>query len=57
MTEDLKVEYVAIEGYKSKAYVSGPNPDGTWDGENKHTDDPVSVYWDDALNEWVEVKK
>ena len=53
----LKVGYVTLYGGTSKAYIDEPESGDIWTGTNKHSDEPVSVRWDDALDEWIEVKK
>ena len=48
-----KVTYQALEGYVSKAYIDL----NTGCGDDKYTDEPVYVVWDDDLDTWVEKEK
>lgn len=49
----FKISYHALDGYVSKAYVD-EEPIGDYHhGVNKHTDDPVCVYW--TGTDWIEV--
>lgn len=54
MSEGLKVWYVTLGGYKSKAYIDKPESGGIWTGEDSFTGDIVHVEW--FSDEWCEVQ-
>jgi hypothetical protein len=51
-----KVGYQTTEGHTSVAYLDtdGEGP-GVHHGEDKYTDEPVSVIWDDTYGKWLQV--
>ena len=51
MSDEIKIGYRGIGGFKSKAYVS----ESTGMGTDKYTDEDVTVAWDDDGKEWVEI--
>lgn len=47
-TEHVKVGYRSVEswdGIESTAYLDTDLGGGVWTGVNKHTDEPVTVWW------------
>jgi hypothetical protein len=54
----VKVGYhlASAPGYTSTAYLSDePDIHGRYSGFDKHTDEPVTVYWDEDGQEWTEI--
>jgi hypothetical protein len=64
---ELKVGYIAPDGFESTAYVHEPEtvrqmeaengwPLTDWQritcGVNKHSDEPVALQWDDVAQVW-----
>lgn len=57
MSDAFKVGYIRLDGHRGTAYLD--TQDGEfWLGTNKHTDEPVKVYWndDDEVRDWCEVR-
>ena len=54
MSETFKIEYRAIGGYTTTAYVSWLNEGETARGTHKHVDAPVYIRWSPEREEWVE---
>ena len=59
--ESFKCSYRPLDALKpgvlTTAYIDGKNPDGSYYGTNKHTDEPVTVRWNEAQEQWMEEKK
>lgn len=52
----MKVTYLTSDDTMSVAYLDeSPLSDGSFVGENKHTDLPVHLRWEDKPKMWVEV--
>lgn len=55
----MKINYRALLGYTSTAYLDDHNEDeptdGPYTGTDKHTDTPITVQWDDTAEEWIEI--
>lgn len=50
---DLKISYLALDGYHSKAYTGDAPIGDAWPATDKYTDDPITVRW--TGTEWQEV--
>jgi hypothetical protein len=53
----MKIRYRSLQGFDTTAYVDDePHPEfQTHSGTNKHTDEPVTVFWNGTY--WEEVEK
>jgi hypothetical protein len=54
LPQSIKIGYITLDGHEAKAYVD-KQADGTWTGENKYTDEPVTVRWSEERDRWEEV--
>lgn len=55
----MKVTYLSLpDGHPLTAYLDSQEGE-FWIGTNKHTDEPVKVYWEDdeEIRAWVEVPR
>lgn len=55
MSEGGKITYTRQDGFRVSAYVEITN--GVAVGTDKHSDEPMTAYWSDQRNEWVEMPK
>ena len=53
----MKVGYLTIEGPESTAYLDDPaiGPDHRYAGQDKYTDEPIVVEWDDEAEVWRQI--
>jgi hypothetical protein len=54
LADVIKVEYHTLGGFRSTAYLDGYQGEYRT-GTNKHTDEPVTVYWTGAA--WIEIEE
>jgi len=54
----VKVDYITLDNCTSIAYLDSREGE-FWIGTDKHTDQPVRVYWNDdpEISSWVEVAR
>lgn len=52
MDNSAKVSYVKTTGQISTAYIDTE----TGVGEDKYSDEPVKVFWNEGLQNWYEIK-
>lgn len=52
----MKVGYRTASGHQLTAYLDVDDTEGLTvvTGTEKHTDEPVTLRWDDVAGEWVE---
>lgn len=53
----MKVGYLLPNGHESTAYLDEPaiGPANRYSGEDKYTDKPIVVEWDDEAEVWRQI--